>query len=176
MMATTLSGHPALTPGDRRLKSGPVPGRPVTIRAHHAALPLMLRASVLFDRVCQIRVADSGSYAYRQPRTSSTGPMSDHCGWAMDHWSARIGREGFPAKMRANQAAQISQILLKFHTADDRLVFGWGASDQSPGVDYPITYSRLSDPMHFYVAPGITVTDLKAVRARMRINTDGTIG
>jgi hypothetical protein len=29
--------------------------------------------------------------------------------------------------------------------------------------------------MHIYVAPGITVTDLKTVRARMRINADGTV-
>lgn len=175
MMATTLSGHPALRPYDPRLRTRRVPGRPVSLRAHYAALPLMLRASVLMDQVCQIRVEDSGSYNYRYPRGSTSGPMSDHAGWAFEHWTLRIGRVGFPTRMSATQASAISELLRRFRTADDRVVFGWGASDKSPGVDYPLTYSRLSDPMHFYVAPGITVADLKAVRARMRINTDGTI-
>ncbi len=175
MMATTLSGHPALRPYDPRLRTRRVPGRPVSLRAHWAALPLMLRASVLLDQVCQIRTSDSGSYNYRYPRGSTSGPMSDHCGWAFEHWTLRIGRVGFPTHMSRSEAAQISQILRRFHTGDGRVVFGWGASDQSPGVDYPLTYSRLSDPMHIYVAPGITVTDLKTVRARMRINADGTV-
>jgi hypothetical protein len=136
----------------------------------------MLRASVLLDGVAQLRTVDTSSYAYRMPRTSTTGPMSDHAGWAMDHWSARIGRQGLPSLMPRADAERISAILRRFHTIDDRLVFGWGASDLTPGVDYPLTYSRLSDPMHFHIAPGITVTDLKEVRTRLNINLDGTIG
>jgi hypothetical protein len=136
----------------------------------------MLRASVLMDQVCQIRVADSGSYAYRYPRGRTSGPMSDHAGWAFEHWTLRIGRTGFPTHMSEAQASAISEILRRFRTADGRVVFGWGASDQSPGVDYPLTYSRLSDPMHVFTAPLITVADLRAVRARMGINADGTVG
>jgi len=42
-------------------------------------------------------------------------------------------------------------------------------------VDYPITYHRLSDPMHVHVAPGITAADLRATAKAMRIRPDGTL-
>lgn len=175
-MAKTLSGHPALLPFDPRLRTRGVPGRPIRLRAHRAALPLMLRLSVLLDQVIPLHAADSGSYAYRKPRTDPAGSrLSDHAGWAVEHWSTREGRQGFPTSMTASQAARISAILRRFATPDGRLVLGWGASDRSPGVDYPITYHRLSDPMHVHVAPGITVADLRAVAAAMRIRPDGTI-
>ncbi len=176
-MATTISGHPALVSFDLRLRTRQVPGRPIRLRAHYAALPLMLRLAVLLDQVLPLHTDDTSSYCYRRPRTSpTTGSYSDHAGWAMDLWTTRIGREGFPTHMTHAQAQDISTTLKKFVAGDGSHVFGWGASDKNPGVDYPITYSRLSDPMHIHVAPGITVNDLKNVKARMRINTDGTIG
>ncbi len=146
------------------------------LRAHWLALPLLLRLAVLLDQVIPLHAADSWSYAYRRPRTSPTGlRFSDHAGWAVDHWAAREGREGIPTTMTADHAKRISRILRTFATPDGRPVFGWGASDRNPGVDYPITYHRLSDPMHVHVAPGITTADLRATAAAMRIRPDGTI-
>jgi hypothetical protein len=79
--------------------------------------------------------------------------------------------------MPAAQAAKISAILKTFKTADGRLVFGWGVCKDSPGVDYPIVYNKhaSNDPMHFFIAPGITTKDAAAVIKSMRIASDGTI-
>ncbi len=147
------------------------------VRAHYAALPLFLRLSVLLDKVVELRKYDSGSYNYRKPRSNPDGPLySDHAGWAIDHWSARNGIANvWPARLTPNQAKRISAILRTFATPSGELVFGWGASDRTPGVDYPHTYHRLSDPMHFFIRPGITVPMLKATSASMQVQPDGTV-
>ena len=176
-MATTISGHTALRNYDPRLKRAFVPGRPVWLRTHRNALPLFLRLGVLMDQVEQLKLSDTWSYAYRAGRMSKD--ISDHAGWAVDFWSARIGAHTWPSKMPADKAAQISAILSKFRTPDGRLIFLWGISHKSPGVVYPEshTYSSTTanDPMHFAIAPGITVADLKATQKAMRIKDDGTV-
>jgi hypothetical protein len=77
-------------------------------------------------------------------------------------------------RLTRRYSSRISAILRTFATPSGELVFGWGASDRTPGVDYPHTYHRLSDPMHFFIRPGITVSDLRAVRKHMGINANGT--
>ena len=86
--------------------------------------------------------------------------------------------DGFLVISLSTDTEGISEITADgIRTADGRLVFGWGICKDSPGVDYPITYSKhaSNDPMHFFIAPGITTKDAAAVIKAMRIATDGTI-
>ena len=148
---------------------------------HYAALPLMLRVAVLVDiKVAQLKPTNTGSYAYRRPRVAGAAGMSDHCGWAADfgypphQWGDRC----WPSHMTPQQAAAMSAILERFRTPDGRHVFGWGAIPQSPGMVYTgphYSQTRYSDPQHVFVAPGISVTDLKATANAMGIQTDGMV-
>jgi hypothetical protein len=175
-MGETLSGHDAIRATDPRLRTHFVPGRPIKFKMHYAALPLFLRLGVLLDGVIALRTYDTYSYAYRKPRTDEFGAKySDHAGWAIDVWTSRQGRVGFPGTLTKRQAEMISQRLKQFITDDGRYVFGWGVSDKIPGVDYPDTYHRINDPMHFFINPGIRVKDLKLVRASLNIALDGTV-
>lgn len=175
-MARTISGHTALRSIDPRLAKRFVPGRPVWFRTHRAYLPLFLRLGVLLDQVEQLRIRNTWSYNYREPRMGSG--VSDHAGYAIDCWSDGIGSHTWPTKMPADKAAAISAILEKFKTADGRHVFGWGACNKGPGVIYTgPTYNgtTANDPMHFYIAPGISTKDAAAVCKAMRIASDGTV-
>ena len=176
-MARTISGHPAHRSRSPWLATRYVPGRPIWLRTDRRALPLFLRLCVLLDQVEPLKLRNTWSYNYR-PNAIGGGGISDHAGWAIDCWSDGIGRRGWPPAMTAKQATAISDVLERFKTADGRHVFGWGAVASAPGVTYTgPTYSRhsSSDPMHFFVAPGITPRDLAEVRKAMRIMSDGTV-
>lgn len=175
-MGRTVSGHPAVPVYDPRLRERLLPGRRIRLKAHYAALPLFLRLAVLLDGVIPLREYDTSSYNYRKPRSTPNGNQySDHAGWAIDVWTTRQGRVGFPATITTRQAAMVSTRLKRFRTDDGRYVFGWGVSDKVPGVDYPHTYHQINDPMHFFVRPGITPRDLRAVRRKLGIEVDGSI-
>lgn len=175
-MAKTVSGHTALRNIDPRLARRYVPGRPIWIRTHRSYLPLFLRLAVLLDQVEQLKLSNTWSYNYRQPRQGQG--VSDHAGYAIDCWSDGIGRQTWPSKMPADKAAAISAILERFKTADGRHVFGWGACSKAPGVIYSGPTYRLTkshDPMHFFIAPGISTKDAAAVAKKLGIMSDGTI-
>lgn len=175
-MAKTISGHNAIKYSlDPRLRKAWVPGRPIWIRVARPYAPLFLRLMVLLDQVETLQMRNTWSYNYRPPRMGEG--VSDHAGYAIDCWSDGIGTHTWPSKMPKDKAAQISEILKKFTTKDGRLVFGWGVCAKSPGVDYPITYrlTKSNDPMHFYIAPGITSKDAAEVIREMGIKSDGTI-
>lgn len=176
-MAKTISGHLAITNlmAPVYLRSAKVPGRGVSLRTRKAYLPLFLRLAVYLDQIHQLSTNDTWSYAYRAPRMGSG--ISDHAGYAIDCWSSTIGANTWPSKMPGLDAAKISEVLKKFRTKDGKYVFGWGISANNPGVNYPITYhGTTNDPMHFFIAPGITVADANEVIARMKILPNGTIG
>ena len=175
-MSKTISGHRAITSSSSPLLvKAWVPGRPIWIRVHRAYAPLFLRLMVLLDGVEPLTMRNTWSYNYREPRMGSG--VSDHAGYAIDCWSDGIGMHTWPSRMPAAKAAQISRILDNFRTVDGRLIFGWGVCKDSPGVDYPIVYQRheSNDPMHFYIAPGVSTVDaIRAIR-KLRIRKDGTI-
>lgn len=173
-MAKTVSGHTALRSIDPRLAKRYVPGRPIWFRTHRAYLPLFLRLGVLLDQVEQLKARNTWSFNYRAPRMANAG-VSDHAGYAIDCWSDGIGAHTWPSRMPADKAAKISEILKGFRTKDGRLIFGWGVSDQVKGVDYPLTYHRANDPMHFHIAAGVTPTDALLARRRLGIKADGTV-
>jgi len=175
-MAKTISGHSALRSIDPRLAKRYVPGRPIWLRTHRAYLPLFLRLAVLLDQVEQLKVSNTWSYNYRPPRMGEG--VSDHAGYAIDCWSNGIGTHTWPSKMPADKAAKISAILERFKTDDGRHVFGWGACSKGPGVIYTgPTYklTKSNDPMHFFIAPGISTKDAAAVIKKLKIQSDGTI-
>lgn len=175
-MADTISGHPAIRfSADPRLRKARVPGRPIWLRVARPYAPLFLRLAVLLDQVEQLEVRNTWSYNYRAPRMGQG--ISDHAGYAIDCWSDGIGAHTWPSRMPKDKAARISEILKRFRTDDGRLVFGWGVCKRSPGVDYPIVYRLVAsnDPMHFYIAPGISSKDAAQVIRDMGIRSDGTI-
>ena len=175
-MPRTLSGHLAITSTRNPLLAArKVPGRPITLRTHRAYLPLFLRLAVLLDQVEPLQTRNTWSFNYRPARLGKG--VSDHSGYAIDCWSDGIGANTTIAnnRMPAKQAAEISKLLKQFRTKDGRLIFGWGVSDQVKGVDYPLTYHRLNDPMHIYIASGITPTDALLARRRLGIKPDGTV-
>lgn len=177
-MPKTISGHNAIRSGlSPYLRKCTVPGRPIWIKVHKGYAPLFLRLMVLLDQVEPLTMRNTWSYNYRAPRMGSSSSVSDHAGFGVDCWSDGIGAHTWPSRMPAAEAKKISAILKGFKTADGRLVFGWGICKESPGVDYPIVYSKhaSNDPMHFYIAPGITTSDAAAVIKALGIRKDGTI-
>lgn len=175
-MPKTISGHAAITSSSSKfLRRCTVPGRPIWILVRRAYSPLFLRLMVLLDQVEPLKQRNTWSYNYREPRMGSG--VSDHAGYAIDCWSDGIGAHTWPSRMPKEKAQQISRILDNFRTVDGRLIFGWGVCKDSPGVNYPIVYQRheSNDPMHFYIAKGISTIDaIRAIR-KMRIRRDGTI-
>jgi len=176
-MPKTISGHDAIKYSTSPyLRRAFVPGRPVWISTHRAYTPLFLRLCVLLDQVEQLKLRNTWSYNYRPPRMGEG--ISDHAGYAIDCWSDGIGMHTWPSRMTAEQAKQVSAILEGFKTKDGRHVFGWGACNDAPGVIYTgPTYNltAANDPMHFYIAPGITKADAAAVIKALGIQKDGTI-
>ena len=177
-MTKTVSGHDAikfsLSP---HLRKCTVPGRPIWIRVSREYAPLFLRLMVLLDQVEKLTQRNTWSYNYRPPRMGSASSVSDHAGYAIDCWSDGIGTHTWPSRMPAVDAKKISAILKGFKTPSGELVFGWGACKDAPGVDYPNTYSKhaSNDPMHFYIAPGITPADAVIAIKHLGILKDGTI-
>lgn len=177
-MTKTISGHDAIrTSLSPYLRKCTVPGRPIWIKVHKDYAPLFLRLMVLLDQVEKLQQRNTWSYNYRAPRMGTAAQVSDHAGYAIDCWSDGIGTHTWPSRMPAADAKKISAILKGFKTKDGRLVFGWGACADAPGVAYPITYSKhaSNDPMHFYIAPGITTADAAAVIKALGIRKDGTV-
>lgn len=178
MMPNTISGHAAITTASSPFaKRAFVPGRPVWIITHRAALPLFLRLLVLLDQVEPLKLSNTWSFNYRAPRMGSG--VSDHAGWAVDCWSNGIGTHTWPSRMPAAKASQIARILDNFRTVDGRHIFGWGickCEHQPVPYDGP-TYTKheSNDPMHFFIAPGVGVWDLWRAARKMRIRPDGTV-
>jgi len=158
------------------LRKAKVPGRPVTIITHRAYTRLFLRLLVLLDQVEPLLVRNTWSFNYRPPR--SGGGVSDHAGYAIDAWSDGIGMHTWPSRMPANKALAISRILENFRTVDGRHIFGWGACNKAAGVIYTgktYTKTEFNDPMHFFIAPGVSPLDAIRAARKMRIRQDGTI-
>ncbi len=176
----TISGHPLIrSVRSLWLRKATVPGRPkIWIRVCRVYAPLFLRLLVLLDQVEPLTMRNTWSFFFRPPRMGGSTDVSDHDGYAIDAWSDRIGAHTWPSRMPAPIAIKISHILEQFKTEDGRHIFGWGACNKAPGVVYTgPTYSKPAshDPMHFYIAPGITPADAKAAIKRLRIKSNGTI-
>jgi hypothetical protein len=177
-MAKTISGHTAITSSSSPLlRKCWVPGRPIWIRVHRAYAPLFLRLMVLLDQVEPLTQRNTWSFNYREPRMGSG--VSDHAGYAIDCWSDGIGMHTWPSRMSVKQAREIAGILERFKTADGRHIFGWGIAKPAPGGNLYTgpTYNRTesNDPMHFYIAKGISVWDALRTAFRMAIKGDGRI-
>jgi hypothetical protein len=174
----TVSGHEAIkSVSSPLLAAQKIPGTKITIRTRRSCLPLFLHlAAALNEGVEALSSRNTWSYNYRPIRMGEA--VSDHAGYAIDCWSDGIGAHRWPSKMPATKAKKIGRILEQYITANGRYIFGWGASDQAPGVDYkgPTYHSqKANDPMHFFVAPGVGTKDLLEVRKALGIRLDGTV-
>lgn len=176
-MPKTVSGHDAIrTIASPYLRAAKIPGTKITLRTRRSYLPLFLRLGYLLDKIHPLDQRGVGSYNYRAPRAGSG--ISDHAGYAADFWSDSIGAHVWPSAMKAATAREISKVLETFKTPKGEHIFGWGACNQAAGVVYTgPTYSQKvnNDPMHFFIAPNVTVADAEAAIKAMRINPDGTI-
>ena len=177
-MPKTVSGHQAITSwGSPLLRAMRVPGTKISLRTRRSANPLFLHlAARLNDEVKPLSKRNTWSYNYRPIRMGQA--VSDHAGYAIDCWSDDIGAHRWPSKMPATKARKISKILESYKTPEGKYIFGWGASKLAPGVTYKGTTHRTkagNDPMHFFIAPGVTTRDLMRVRRLMGLRKNGTV-
>ena len=171
-MTVSLSGHAVLDNpawGDSRLASAVIPGlKDVKLTLRREALPLFLHLAATMSKhikTCERR--DTWSYGYRKARAANA--YSDHAaGMAIDLWSDSIGAQRWPTTMTRAQAAHVITILNNYRTSKGARIFGWGARRELGG-----DYGRMNDSMHFYVRPGVSLTDMKWSQARLGIGDDG---
>lgn len=173
----TISGHQAITSwSSPLLRVAQIPGTKISLRMRKAVLPLFLHVSArLNDEVQALSPKDTWSFNYRKPRMGSG--VSDHAGYAADLWSSTIGAHTWPSKMPKTKAKKMAAVLSEYRTKDGRYVFGWGIAKVAPGGDIykGPTYNnpQFNDPMHIFVAPGITMRDCMRVRKEMKIDRNG---
>jgi hypothetical protein len=177
-MTKTVSGHEAIKSWSSPLLSARViPGTKISLRTRRSCLPLFLNLAARMDQEVEaLSKRNTWSFNYRAIRMGDA--VSDHAGYAIDCWSDGIGAHTWPSKMPAAKAKKISKILEDYKTPDGRHVFGWGAASISAGVVYTGPTYRTkagNDPMHFFVAPGITTSDLMKVRKVMGIELSGVV-
>lgn len=177
-MAKTVSGHEAVTShASPLLAARKIPGTQISLRTRRSCLPLFLNlAARLNEEVKPLSKRNTWSYNFRPIRMGEA--TSDHAGYAIDCWSDDIGAHTWPSKMPQTKARKISKILETYRTNDGRYIFGWGASSLAPGVTYKgKTHSTKAgnDPMHFFIAPGISTQDLMRARKALGIGLDGQV-
>ena len=177
-MTKTVSGHEAIkTTSSPLLASRKIPGVNISLRTRRSCLPLFLHlASRLDEEIKPLSKRNTWSYNYRPIRMGEA--VSDHAGYAIDCWSDDIGAHRWPSKMPATKARKIGRILESYKTKGGKYIFGWGASSLAPGVDYKGVTHRTkagNDPMHFFIAPGVTNRDLMEVRKALGVRLDGTV-
>jgi hypothetical protein len=178
-MSKTVSGHEAIKSWSSPLLAArKIPGTNISLRTRRSCLPLFLHlAARLDEEVKPLSKRNTWSFNYRPIRMGQSA-VSDHAGYAIDCWSDDIGAHTWPSKMSATKAKKISRILESYKTRDGAYIFGWGASSLAPGVDYKGPTHRTqkgNDPMHFFIAPGITNRDLMQARKSMGVRLDGTV-
>ena len=178
-MTKTVSGHQAIKSWSSSLLAARrVPGTNISLRTRRACLPLFLHlAARLNDEVKPLSKRNTWSFNYRPIRMGQSA-VSDHAGYAIDCWSDDIGAHRWPSKMPATKARKIGRILESYKTPEGKYIFGWGASSLAPGVDYKGVTHRTkagNDPMHFFIAPGVTVRDLMRTRRAMGLRLNGTV-
>lgn len=177
-MAKTVSGHEAIKSVSSPLLSARlIPGTNITLRTRRTCLPVFLHlASRLDKEVEALSKRNTWSYNFRPIRMGEA--ISDHAGYAIDCWSDGIGAHRWPSKMPAAKAKKIGRILESYRTSAGEYIFGWGASSKAPGVDYKgETYHTEAgnDPMHFFIARGVSMAEVERVRKSMGIRLDGTV-
>lgn len=178
-MTETVSGHQAIKSWSSPLLAArDIPGTKISLRSRRNCLPLFLNlAARLNEEVEPLSKRNTWSFNYRPIRMGEA--VSDHAGYAIDCWSDGIGAHRWPSKMPATKAKKIGRILESYRTAAGEYIFGWGASSKAPGVDYKgQTYHTQAgnDPMHFFIAKGVTMAEVDRVRKSMGIKADGTVG
>jgi hypothetical protein len=175
-MPKTVSGHQAITSwSSPMLAARDIPGTKISLRTRRVCLPLFLHlASRLNLEVKPLLKRNTWSFNFRQIRMGDA--VSDHAGYAIDCWSDDIGAHVWPSRMPVTKARMISKILESYKTAHGSYIFGWGASDQAGGVVYkgPTYHSTAAnDPMHFFIAEGVTTKDMMFARKVLGIRPDG---
>jgi hypothetical protein len=177
-MTQTVSGHEAIKSlSSPMLSARLIPGTKISLRTRRSCLPLFLNLAARLDQEVEpLSKRNTWSYIYRAIRMGDA--VSDHSGYAIDCWADGIGAHTWPSKMPAAKAKKISKILEEYKTPDGRHVFGWGAASISAGVIYtgPTYHTKAgNDPMHFFIAPGITTSDLMKVRKMLGIELNGVV-
>ena len=176
-METSLNGWPVLFAGDKRIKTGTVPGtaKKVTLRDEFLPLALALLADLNLT-VVPLSTGPLDGLEVRQARAAN-GYSNHASGTAFDiHYTTNDKRwPAWPADhknhLTPQQIANVHKLLDKYTLADGTRVLGWGG-------DWSAAYL---DSMHFevgqswqaHVGRPITVADIRAVIARLHIGTDG---
>lgn len=146
-LPASLNGWPVLEPGSVHLARGTVPGTGITLTVRDICLPLFLALAADYNRVIEpltLGTHDDAGYAYRAPRTATTGgTWSNHAsGTAVDlNWT------GHGARTAANRAWwQLARPKSRVQNLQTKYpILTWG------GNWSPTNF----DPMHWEITRGI---------------------
>lgn len=167
-MPTSINGWPVLDSpawGDARLRKGIVPGVGTTLWVRDECWPLL--AAIVADYNARIRkVTISDGYDYRQANAANA--WSDHSsGTAVDiNYDAEgaQGPDNRPWWEKARRAVRAANIKRRY-----RIVIWGGAADMGGDYHQPGNW----DWMHWALAKGTTVADVRRECQRLRIGPDG---
>jgi len=174
-MATSLNGWAVIGPAPTSaLATGVIPGTTRHVTMRREVLPLFL--SALADVHRKVINLDAGKaliagWSYRAARLG--GGWSDHASATACDFRWDVLLADHKQHMTAAQHTAMHLILDKYRTTDGRRVLGWGG-------DWKV--GTAVDEMHLEIGqswqPGTggkptTVTDVRNVIARLRINANG---
>ncbi len=157
----SLNGWPVLKPGSPLLKTGTVPGTTCRITAHKDVLPLFLALGYDYDdslrRIDAGRV-DDGCYAYRMARAADD--WSNHSSATAVDWNwskegaqgSKMGRAFFAVPENKADIKWLKQLYP---------ILNWGG-------DW-----KAKDYMHWELAPGTTLAEVKALIKHLGIDAKG---
>lgn len=164
-VAVSINGWPVLRPGDRRLKTGVIPGTRIRLTLRDVALPLFQALAADYNEMIEplsLGKNDDGGYAYRTSRESER--WSNHAsGTAVDlNWSGHGSRNLANRKwwdLRRNRTA--TDILKKRYA-----IVNWGG-DWS---------DRYYDPMHWELKAGTNAASVRGILMKLHIDEHGIRG
>lgn len=178
-MPVSINGWEVLEPGDPRLKTLPipgVPGRSLTMRQE--VLPLFLAfASDYHNKIAPLNEGqlDDWSYSYRTARGSNS--WSNHSsGTAVDLNATKEGALGTASSgwwKTAKRNVRAWRLRRKYK------VLNWGGwveyADDPETAAVEGWSASYSDPMHWEIKTGTTISDVQSVISRLKIQPDGTV-
>lgn len=178
-VASSLNGWPVLFPGDKRIKTGTIPGttRRLTLRAD--VLPLFLHFAAAWNDEMpdRLKLTDArnqvDSLEVRAARAADG--YSDHASGTAVDFAYRVLLADHQLHMTSQERTILARILGRYVTADGHHVLANG---------YLWTPGKFADEMHTELSQGwdhangakrnTTAADVRSVIAKLGIHPDGT--
>lgn len=160
-MATSINGYPVLGPRSSYLSTKRVPGTTKSVRLRSDIQPVFLALLSEIDKtVINLDGGPLDGYAYRYSRYVTK--WSNHSSGTATDMRYDVLKADHRRHMSSAQRAQMNRLLNKY-VINGKKVFTWGGNWSS----------RAMDEMHLEISRGVTVKDVKALQAKLRIDSNG---